>query len=801
MSPVASLVAQSRWLRAMRQAFSGRGALFSLARVVALLILALSTGCSVDAAPADAEALGSSSSELQNNCGCGKTGAYVPPALAAPATSSRLFAVSTSVSIAGTSIKVTRSSDGAAVFSTNVPVPTPSSPLPAAYGFSPDGAHFLYHYVQQGIDNAFLVDLSTGVGRTVYSRAVVARSVAFEFSPQGRYLVHAYLTGNDTITLELIDATTGASAYATNLRLFTQVIAPPGGTLDVAGWGFSPDEESFVTAHVSGQGIASLNLVNVVRGSLVASRFVTSSAFWAFSPCGDAFGLAEVSRIGDATVTLWRTSDGRTLGSVSGRALPGGVQLSVTSAAHVARINQTTFQVSPNTAGSTCPPPTGLVALTFAPSEVVGGQTALLTLTLATPAPARGAVIRLKSSMPELVSVPTSVVVPAQTSTASVSITTRPTPSAVQVSVTGTFGSTTRSGVLRVTPVLRCGGTICAPPSQCQAAVSCSQNRCKYTLKPVGTACDDKNPSTMGDACNDGACIGTDRCAGVSCAGGPCRSGACDHVSGACVFTPTPTGTACDDGNPQTTNDVCSSGTCAGVDLCAGVSCANQACHVSACNPASGVCDTSVSPDGTACDDGDAQTTGDVCAAGVCAGSPGSCVETNLSLNPAAAGFPDPTESDRGWGGGSYPWQIVDGLYAYDTWAAGLAFTGGHQDASGGPPWIEPAGVRHAVIDLGSVHTFHKIVLWWHGVEYTPLTGSVEYWDGAQWLPAQSVQRVYGALHAEGSNSGYSDSDSYTFDAVSASKVRYTFDNSGLNILGTYNIHGWLYEFEVYGCP
>jgi hypothetical protein len=34
---------------------------------------------------------------------------------------------------------------------------------------------------------------------------------------------------------------------------------------------------------------------------------------------------------------------------------------------------------------------------------------------------------------------------------------------------------------------------------------------------------------------------------------------------------------------------------------------------------------------------------------------------------------------------------------------------------------------------------------------------------------------------------------------VTASKVRYTFDNSGTNVVGTLNIHGWIYEMEVWG--
>lgn len=171
---------------------------------------------------------------------------------------------------------------------------------------------------------------------------------------------------------------------------------------------------------------------------------------------------------------------------------------------------------------------------------------------------------------------------------------------------------------------------------------------------------------------------------------------------------------------------------------------------------------------------------------------------TNLALNPSGTGFPSPLESDRGWGGGSYPWEIVDGLRSYSHWAHGLAFTGGHQTSAGGPPWIEPAGWRQATINLGAPKTFGKVIIWHHGVEYTPAEAFLDYWDGSQWVPI-TFQRVYGTMHEEGQNSGYSDSDIYTFTPVTGSKVRYSFDNSGYNVNGTFNIHGWLYEFEVCG--
>lgn len=172
----------------------------------------------------------------------------------------------------------------------------------------------------------------------------------------------------------------------------------------------------------------------------------------------------------------------------------------------------------------------------------------------------------------------------------------------------------------------------------------------------------------------------------------------------------------------------------------------------------------------------------------------------NLALNATRSGKPSPLESDRGWGGGSYPWELVDGLLSYSHWAHGLAFTGGHYDSSGGPPWIEPAGQRQATIDFGEPKRFEKVVIWHHGVEHTPAEAFLDYWDGSQWVSIR-YEREYGTMHEEGTNSGYSDSDIYIFSPVIGSKVRYSFDNRGKNVNGTFNIHGWLYEFEVFGDP
>lgn len=84
-----------------------------------------------------------------------------------------------------------------------------------------------------------------------------------------------------------------------------------------------------------------------------------------------------------------------------------------------------------------------------------------------------------------------------------------------------------------------------------------------------------------------------------------------------------PAGTACDDRDPCTQGDVCQGGICAGVDAVSPTCTAPDSCHDA------GVCDRQLArciapsrADGAACDDGSSCTTDDRCQDGRCAGGP-----------------------------------------------------------------------------------------------------------------------------------------------------------------------------------
>ncbi len=137
---------------------------------------------------------------------------------------------------------------------------------------------------------------------------------------------------------------------------------------------------------------------------------------------------------------------------------------------------------------------------------------------------------------------------------------------------------------------------------------------------PAGTACDDGDPSTQNDV-EDGNC----NCSGTPCppAGTACDDGdpgtQNDVEDGNCNCSGTPcppAGTACDDGDPSTQNDV-EDGNC----NCSGTPCppAGTACDDGDPSTQNDVEDgncncsgTPCPPAGTACDDGDPSTQNDV---------------------------------------------------------------------------------------------------------------------------------------------------------------------------------------------
>ncbi len=110
---------------------------------------------------------------------------------------------------------------------------------------------------------------------------------------------------------------------------------------------------------------------------------------------------------------------------------------------------------------------------------------------------------------------------------------------------------------------------------------------------------------------------------------------------------------------------------------------------------------------------------------------------------------------------------------------------------------MEPAGFRQATINFGEEFLIDRMIVFHHGDEHAPAMPQLDYMVGGSWSPI-AFSRVFGKLRLPGSQSGSSVSDEYSFQPIYASAIRYGFDNSGDNVLGTSNIHGWIYEVEVY---
>ena len=168
---------------------------------------------------------------------------------------------------------------------------------------------------------------------------------------------------------------------------------------------------------------------------------------------------------------------------------------------------------------------------------------------------------------------------------------------------------------------------VCAAGFCHGAPVSCNDNKpctkdwckaglgCQHSALTVGS-CEDGDPCTLADSCEDGVCVGgkSKPCDD----GNPCTKDACT-TKGACAHQPL-SSVVCDDGNACTVADVCKAGVCAG----AGKKCEDgNACTTNACDPKTQIC--AFVPHNGACDDGDDCTPKDVCNGGVCLAGKQSC--------------------------------------------------------------------------------------------------------------------------------------------------------------------------------
>ena len=161
-----------------------------------------------------------------------------------------------------------------------------------------------------------------------------------------------------------------------------------------------------------------------------------------------------------------------------------------------------------------------------------------------------------------------------------------------------------------------CDMGTCAGPQDllCDDDNACTQDGCDpaagCTFASAPGECDDENACTTGDVCTQGKCKATGI---IDCDDdNSCTTDACD-VDAGCVSLPIEGD--CEDGDLCTSGDYCDGGVCKpGVAV---VCDDGKVCTDDSCNSALGCVANHNQAD---CDDGNACTTGDICAEGECTG-------------------------------------------------------------------------------------------------------------------------------------------------------------------------------------
>ncbi len=188
------------------------------------------------------------------------------------------------------------------------------------WGFSPDEDRFLMHGRDQfGSHWCLLANLDPDPsveGEWSTQKMVVeptnVSSEAIRFSPHGKYLLYAAISGTtsglllnifDTKTFDLVyDGSTGS------------LVGQPLEGVSVAGWGFSSDikDASFMHTYLTDVNSYALCVVNLhkrpYQDVIKQAEVSYGQAYFRFSPCGDYFAWIWDSPYQDLTCELYHTN-------------------------------------------------------------------------------------------------------------------------------------------------------------------------------------------------------------------------------------------------------------------------------------------------------------------------------------------------------------------------------------------------------------------------------------------------------------------------------------------------------------
>jgi DNA-binding beta-propeller fold protein YncE len=257
---------------------------------------------------------------IASTCSCSKTGNYVTPDPGAdpgpgqyPTKSPNSGKYTVSASAAGSvkNVTVRLASTGATVFST-------SAPIDVNWGFSPDEDRFVYHYLDSGVDNVFVYDLTVKMADQINLApiGVSTQQSRLEFSRSGKYFLYTALSGGPNQSVlsiyQVAGVTKATEVYQTQFTFSN--VPGSGDTYGTVQWGFSPDkpESAFVYAYLNTTNSAQLEVVSLPSGKLLpaSQTLAVISSFWQFSPCGDVLGISKQPNLNQVEFQLFHTSDG-----------------------------------------------------------------------------------------------------------------------------------------------------------------------------------------------------------------------------------------------------------------------------------------------------------------------------------------------------------------------------------------------------------------------------------------------------------------------------------------------------------
>lgn len=235
--------------------------------------------------------------------------------------------------------------------------------------------------------------------------------------------------------------------------------------------------------------------------------------------------------------------------------------------------------------------------------------------------------------------------------------------SATGTTATGGTGGSGTGGSGGAPPCLE--GCLKAPDPCHASPGACVNNACVFPPTPDGTACDDGDPCTTGDACQAGVCVGTPKTCNAPPP--PTCQGSTSLVTYDDAGWCTSQGTCAYQSHVVSCLS-CASGVCS-QDPCAGIVCNAPPgpCYMSPGACSQGSCSYTYKTSGTACDDGNACTSNDTCNAGVCTGVPKVCT----TPPPATCADPNTMETYNTQGtcsGGTCGYAPI---YTSCTWGCG----------------------------------------------------------------------------------------------------------------------------------